>query len=891
MINKIIHGVYPFWFWNGEQTKPEIDRQLTLALNGGFKGLAIHSRVGNRIPYLSERWIELVRHACCTARRLGLKIWLYDEDGFPSGTVGNRIQTEHPELRQQYLRFQYLNSSQIDCEPFACFETEGYHCIDPDCLPENTDVLVFSRHYLDRYVDTMKPETTELFIKYTHERYYEELTEFFGDTIECIYTDDIDSKMVLASGLPWTDDLDALYQSRYGESLLNRLPLLVEDLSGCEKTRINFRKLVQDLFLNNFVRPVANWCTAHNVVYTGHLSGDEGPLTRTVSETGAIMPFQRLEHIPGIDDYLSIMDDCRYLKHAVNKHSLSALRLFKSGASVAHQQGHGLFSCECMAGTGWDFTMAQQDRQMLFEIGMGVNLITPHAAYYTVGGPGKTDFPPSYFFQQPYWPLWREMADKWTRSAALLQRGRFQCDTLLIYPSSSAWARQNGGDIIREFTSRINSGFDSVSGLENEVNMIMLELLRMKVGFDILDETDILACGDIEAGSFRVGSMLYSNLLVPAGTCRDDDVLKHLSEIMECGVNVIFMGKDRSQCSELLTASLVPDIQLLSPKGDDLSEIFVHARITGDRKEFFLLNLSDSDKSVNPVINGLCLYDPEDDVTVNYGDTDKAFSLPAWNCCFLLSQSPSWTPPVKDINATRFANQAGCVKTPVTLVRVDLEQKNTALLQELPMHTGCYEFSTSSPIMVSSIYSEAKLERIRLDGCPVELTPVAPHSCDPCFFGAEFGHVLPPGVHRLETENCTGPLRITGDFSVSAQSGCIELGRQDAFSLGDLSQQGLAFYHGAVNYDFQLDITAPDAGVRLDLGQVVGAVELYVNGKRIDSIFSPPYAKCIGAYLKMGRNHLRVVLYNTAQNLIGPEIDGKLSPASFGIYGPVTSQK
>ena len=104
---KPVPGLYPFWFWNGIEEEEELERQLRRMAEVGCKGVALHSRTGNKIEYLSDRWMELVRCACRCARDLGLKIWLYDEDGYPSGNAGGKVQRLHPDLVQKNLRYDY----------------------------------------------------------------------------------------------------------------------------------------------------------------------------------------------------------------------------------------------------------------------------------------------------------------------------------------------------------------------------------------------------------------------------------------------------------------------------------------------------------------------------------------------------------------------------------------------------------------------------------------------------------------------------------------------------------------------------------------------------------------------------------------------------------------
>ena len=114
-------GVYPFWFWNGVQEESRIAEQLEAMKAGGCRGVVLHSREGNRIPYLSERWFELVLHSCDCAKRLGLTIWLYDEDGYPSGNAGMQVQKLRPDLRQKQMLFAYAGTDP-DTPAYAAYD-------------------------------------------------------------------------------------------------------------------------------------------------------------------------------------------------------------------------------------------------------------------------------------------------------------------------------------------------------------------------------------------------------------------------------------------------------------------------------------------------------------------------------------------------------------------------------------------------------------------------------------------------------------------------------------------------------------------------------------------------------------------------------------------------
>jgi len=873
-------GFYPFWFWNGKETKPEIDRQLHLASEAGLDGMAIHSRTGNQIPYLSDTWLDLVHHACSTARDLGLQIWLYDEDGYPSGTVGNRIQSQFPDLTQRYLTFDYMTAAacrEAGAETVYCFAPENFRRVDPFALAADRELLCFHVRQLDCYVDTLNPRTAKIFIELTHETYYRHLAEFFGSTITAIYTDDIDSKMVLASGLPWSPVLEKEYQCRYGEALVDLLPWLVEALPGHREIRIRYRRLVQQLFRDNFVVPLNEWSMAHGVTLTGHFSGDEGPQARIVNETGSIMPLQAAEGIPGIDDYLAVMADGRYLSRDRNHHGLYPLPLYCGGASIARQFGAGLYSCECLAGLGWDCPPAMQDRQLLFELAMGVNLFTPHAAYYTVGGPGKKDFPPSFFAQQPYWPYWAALLKKWKRSAELLLRGRYKTSVLVLHPTAATWMSQAGDDIIPAFQPRIplleHSALDIEAGLAETLRL----LLRQKVGFDLGDDVLLAEQGTLADGKLCLGHQAYDTVIVMPSMPLLPETQALLERFKLAGGRII---DDRQ------ARTLLPTVALFSPQQDDLAEIMVHARDNQGFTELFLLNLSDQEKSLALTPEQpFCIYDAANDEVVWRGNTwPDDFVLPAWSCCHVLPIGFAENKGYKELTLTGFSRFAASRHTALTLVSIQCSNDNTALLLPASPEGKTFVFECTAPIRLNRIFGEGLHGSVVLcDDRPLLCNGMITHPCDHAYEGYAIDLNLTPGRHRIAVDQPLEVLYLNGDFRVACRNQSTVIAPASPLRTGNLAVDGLPFYWGNIIYEFKLDLREAPARGRLCFNAGSDAVRVVVNNQCNKILTGPDYVLEIGGFLHSGGNTIRLVLANTAQNFIAPFRDGSLEPAAFGL--------
>ena len=87
----------PFAVWNDEVTEEKIERQITELHSQGIGGVFIHPRYGLNTPYFSDRYFSLYQFAYEKLKELGMKMWLYDENGYPSGMAGGHVRAEMPE--------------------------------------------------------------------------------------------------------------------------------------------------------------------------------------------------------------------------------------------------------------------------------------------------------------------------------------------------------------------------------------------------------------------------------------------------------------------------------------------------------------------------------------------------------------------------------------------------------------------------------------------------------------------------------------------------------------------------------------------------------------------------------------------------------------------------
>jgi hypothetical protein len=109
---------------------------------------------------------------------------------------------------------------------------------------------------------------------------------------------------------------------------------------------------------------------------------------------------------------------------------------------------------------------------------------------------------------------------------------------------------------------------------------------------------------------------------------------------------------------------------------------------------------------------------------------------------------------------------------------------------------------------------------------------------------------------------------------------------------GDWSQMGvLRHYSGGLWYRKNITLKSENVQGRtiLDLGEVVASCEVYVNGIKAGILVTHPYTLDISQHIRKGKNHLKILVYNTLSNHYQtiPTHDSYKRTTDSGLIGPV----
>ena len=113
----------PFWSWNEKLDPDETERQIREMNAAGIGGFFMHARGGLQTKYMGEEWHENIRRSVDTATELGMKPWVYDEDGWPSGFGGGIVNGMGEEYQLKYL---HIEPEDGTSENTVC-RAQGYH--------------------------------------------------------------------------------------------------------------------------------------------------------------------------------------------------------------------------------------------------------------------------------------------------------------------------------------------------------------------------------------------------------------------------------------------------------------------------------------------------------------------------------------------------------------------------------------------------------------------------------------------------------------------------------------------------------------------------------------------------------------------------------------------
>lgn len=630
-----IYRTAPLWVWNDLMNRKEISAQLEELKSHGFGGAFVHPRPGLVTEYLSDEWFELWGYALKTAKSLGLKLYIYDENSYPSGFAGGHVSSQLPDCLATGITYWIVDDPKEIAQKqivkaYTCRKGKPLTILEDvtnipleqwtqlgNCFFVATLVPAVTNgwHGGFAYVNVLRPEVTKLFLETTHEQYHSRFGDEFGGAIPALFTDEPNIGRPNAPGcsapvLPFSYWFVNEFAQRNRYSLLNNLPGLFLDATWdgmvvpAEKVRYDYYKTSHDLWVANSVEPIGNWCKEHNIAWTGHYLEHNWPLPYAGGSSPSIQSLYEYHQWPAIDMLLAdcLRDEPTHLL----AFTIQELR------SAANQFGKERTLCELYGAGGWDSTFEDYKRMGDWILVNGVNFINQHLTYSTIVGARKRDHPQSFDWRNSWWDEYKTMNDYQGRASMILSQGKMQQRILVLNPSTTGYLvayEEEKASLWRGFGDEANPNMNHFLALTQH-------LTDMQWDFDYGDEYTMARHAQIENGRLRLKEQSYDVVIISGDMknmlCETTHLLEQLlrsgGTIIACGQpgpyvdglvnNEAYatlgadwtMARDFSQLDQILRAQLPQRLRSTSPWPTGVSHM--RRMLEDGRTVYFMVNHS-----------------------------------------------------------------------------------------------------------------------------------------------------------------------------------------------------------------------------------------------------------------------------------------------------------
>ena len=334
-LNDILCGkeanyLLPFYWQHGDHTQL-IPEQIQRIYDSGCRAFCVEARP--HPDFLGEGWWRDMDIIFEEAQKRDMKVWLLDDDHFPTDHAAGMIKKKYPELRQWELIERHVDV--VGCAPDTSIlvspdnaeniligayaykrRADNFESCIADSVVELTDKIhgnyltwdipegvwrVFF-YYKSRkggrpeYIDMINPESVRVLIDAVYEGHFEHYAKYFGNTFMGFFSDEPEfgnqvfgkerfdfgfyeariGKHSLA--LPWNENVLKKMKEKLSFDPVPYLNLLwYEDGENGDRQaeiRHAYMDTVTELYSLCFNKQIADWCHAHGVQYIGHIIED-----------------------------------------------------------------------------------------------------------------------------------------------------------------------------------------------------------------------------------------------------------------------------------------------------------------------------------------------------------------------------------------------------------------------------------------------------------------------------------------------------------------------------------------------------------------------------------------------------------------------------------------
>jgi hypothetical protein len=508
------YSLLPFWSLNNTLDTTKMHWQMDQMLEKGIFGAFMHAREGlnqSTTPYFSDGWWTGIESAVKYAHKKGFYTYLYDEDKWPSGSAGGRTIKANPERNikkiLRYSEFQTVGPQTLEINfatnPYAIFagkiSDRGVYDYSSQInltalagkewqVPPGKWAIITFTAVKDpqNQINYMDSSTVADFLHITHDEYYKRLGPFFGNTIKGVFFDEIyANSSERRNNIFWSEDFIEQFKKYKGYDFTPYLPLMIfNDPTISPLKRYDFFDVVRLMYGKAWFGQYAKWAEDHHIFVTGHTTEE---LIQYIRQSDYYFTQGQLQ-VPCTDN-----EDFRYgYPREVDFYNAKQI------SSIGHLYGRERMAAEALGSGGYTIPL-EEYRYGFSMLGVyGVNMFIPHLFHYSMDRPeNQADWPPSWFYQNPYWKYFKPLANYAQRIAYMVAQGKHICRVALVYPLTQIWL---GG-----YSTPVDDDYF------REVQKVLLD---NHIDYDVIDPTT-LAAASVQNKKLHAGTEDYEVVVLP----------------------------------------------------------------------------------------------------------------------------------------------------------------------------------------------------------------------------------------------------------------------------------------------------------------------------------------------------------------------------------------
>ncbi len=568
--------ILPFMWIRGESNEV-VREEIEKIYDCGIREICVESRP--HPDFAGDLWWGNIDAILDEARKRDMRVWILDDDKFPTGHANGGFAKKHPELKKTYLAYQNFDfigpcrnqamlygptmpedsvligiyaikrtsadTTDLDLDSVIDITSstkDGFVFFD---LPEGIYrvMVLFTTQTgggKDEYMNLIDSKSVRVLIDEVYETHYKRYKEDFGKTFAGFFSDepelgntagyDFQEKLGKKDvRLPWSDELCEMLKSSLGKNFEAKLcALWFEAGNKTANIRSIYMDSVTKLVYKCFSGQLGAWCEEHGVEYIGHVIEDDNAHMRMGCSVGHYFREMKGQHRAGID----VVHHQIAPGHTGKIHrwigwdsdgEFFHYALAKMGSSAAYldpkKQGRSL--CEIFGNFGWAYGVASMKWLTDHMLVRGINHFVPHA--FSMAFPDR-DCPPHFYARgnNPQFKYFKILMRYMNRMCHLINGGTHITDAAVLYTAESEWS--GGESMLFQKPCRT--------------------LMENQLDFDIVpDDLLNLDTVTISEGRFAVNESEYKALIIPGCDYIPKNTVDFAIKAASLGVKVFAVEK------------------------------------------------------------------------------------------------------------------------------------------------------------------------------------------------------------------------------------------------------------------------------------------------------------------------------------------------------------